>query len=93
VQLVNLRVTASGRQPALRLAQPGRAEAARRREREVWFARGGLARCPVLWRDGLLPGEAVAGPCVVEALDSTFVLPPGWTARVDQDGYLRVTRS
>jgi len=93
VQLVNLRLTALGRLPALKLTQPTDAAAARRREREVWFPGHGMLRCAVLWREGLLPGSHVAGPCVVEALDSTFVLPPGWKAVVDQDGYLRVTRS
>jgi N-methylhydantoinase A len=46
----------------------------------------------VLWREGLAPGAAVAGPAVLEALDSTTIVPPGWTARVAEHGLLRITR-
>jgi N-methylhydantoinase A len=92
VQLVNLRLTALGRQPALALAAPHRPDQARERAREVWFP-GGARPCPVLWREGIAPGAAVAGPAVIEALDSTTVLPPGWTARVDAQGFLRMSRS
>ena len=92
VQLVNLRLTALGRLPALALAQPSRPEAMRRGRRGVWF--GGLAMdCTVLWREGLAPGETIAGPAVIEALDSTTVVPPGWTAQVAGKGFLRMTRS
>jgi N-methylhydantoinase A len=34
----------------------------------------------------------MSGPAIIEALDSTTVLPPGWRARVDELGYLRLTR-
>ena len=92
VQLVNLRLTALGRLPALALAQPSRPEAARRGHRQVWFG-GEAMDCTVLWRDGLSAGEAIPGPAVIEALDSTVVVPPGWTARVADQGLLRMTRS
>jgi N-methylhydantoinase A len=95
VQLVNLRVTALGRQPALTLSQPtgggGAREGREGRERTAIF--GGVPRkTRVLWREGLAPGAAVAGPAVIEALDSTTVVPPGWTARVAEHGLLRITR-
>ena len=92
VQLVNLRVTALGRQPPLALAQASRPEAARQGRRQVWFP-SGARPCPVLWREGLSPGAAIPGPAVIEALDSTTVVPPGWTARVAAQGFLRLSRS
>ena len=46
----------------------------------------------ILWREGLMPGASVAGPAVIEALDSTIVVPPGWVARVAEHGFLRITR-
>ena len=92
VQLVNLRLTALGRQPALALAAPHRPDQAREGTREIWFP-GGARRCPVLWREALAPGAAIPGPAVIEALDSTTVLPPGWIARVDAQGFLRMRRS
>jgi N-methylhydantoinase A len=93
VQLVTLRATAIGRLPGLVLAQHGDAAQGRLSHRDVWF--GGIRHqaTPVHWRDGLLPGTAIAGPSVIEAMDSTTVVPPGWTARVDQRGYLRMTRT
>jgi N-methylhydantoinase A len=93
VQLVNLRLTAVGRLPALLLAQRGDASEARTRSRDVWFAATGFAPTPVHWRPGLAAGTVVTGPAIIEAVDSTTVVPPGWTARVDDMGFLRMARS
>jgi N-methylhydantoinase A len=93
VQLVNLRVTALGRRPELVLAQRHDPAAVRTRERGVWFPGAGFTATPVRWRDGLPSATIVVGPAVIEALDATTVVPPGWQARVDNLGYLRLTRS
>jgi N-methylhydantoinase A len=90
VQLVNLRLTALGRQPDLVLAQRGDPARARTRTRDVWFASTGPTAAPVHWREGLMPSTEMAGPAIIEAMDSTTVVPPGWTARVDELGYLRL---
>ena len=92
VQLVNLRLTAIGRLPGLTLAQPPVAAPARRRKREVWFPQDGSAPCPIQWRDGLAAGETLTGPVIIEAMDSTIVVPPGWIATVDVKGYIRLRR-
>jgi N-methylhydantoinase A len=92
VQLVNLRLTAIGRLPSISLAQRSDASARRRRKREVWFRETGFTPCPVHWRDGLMPGESLAGPAIVEAVDSTVVVPPGWIAAIDDKGYIRLSR-
>ena len=92
VQLVNLRLTALGRLPDLTLRQQADPAKARLRTREVWFTTTGFTPTPVHWRDGLTEGTQLVGPAIVEALDSTTVVPPGWTARVDALGYLRMTR-
>jgi N-methylhydantoinase A len=92
VQLVNLRLTAIGRLPGLRLAQPPATAPARRRVREVWFSETGSAPCPVHWRDGLAADETLAGPAIIEAMDSTIVVPPGWIASVDGSAYIRLRR-
>jgi N-methylhydantoinase A len=93
VQLVNLRLTAVGRLPSLMLAQTGDASVARTRTRDVWFAGTGFVSVAVHWRPGLVAGAVVAGPAIVEAVDSTIVVPPGWIARADEMGFLRLTRS
>ncbi len=93
VQLVNLRVTALGRLPGLTLALRGDAASARVRERSVWFSGMGLITACVHWRNGLAPRATIAGPAVIEALDSTTVVPPGWSAWIDDLGYIRLARS
>jgi N-methylhydantoinase A len=92
VQLVNLRLTALGRRQELALSQQHDPGSARTRQRDVWFAATGFGVTPVHWRNGLAPGTVIAGPAVVEALDATTVVPPGWQALVDELGYLRLTR-
>ena len=63
------------------------------RSRDVWFAETGFAPTPVHWRDGLTPGTEIVGPAIIEAMDSTTVVPPGWQARIDELGYIcRLTR-
>jgi N-methylhydantoinase A len=93
VQLVNLRLSAVGRLPDLTLARHGDASEARTRHRDVWFADTGFAPTPVHWRPGLVAGVSLAGPAIVEAVDSTIVIPPGWAARVDAMGFLRMSRN
>jgi N-methylhydantoinase A len=93
VQLVNLRLTALGRLPGMTLVQHTEASAARIKQRNVWFSEYGFIACPVYWREGLTPGTTLDGPAIVEAMDSTAVLPPGWTAAVDERGYVRMRRN
>jgi N-methylhydantoinase A len=93
VQLVNLRVTALGRQPDLVLRQRADPASERTRSRGVWFAETGFVQTPVHWRDGLTPGTHITGPAIIEAMDSTSVVAPGWQARIDELGYIRLTRS
>jgi N-methylhydantoinase A len=44
--------------------------------------------CPIYDRAGLAPGHALAGPCIVEQLDSTTVVLPNQSLRVDRYGSL-----
>src|SRR5215831_11981494 len=93
VQLVTLRLTAVGRLPELQLGQfPTAAAPARHRVREVWFPETGFAATPVYRRDELMADHQLVGPAILEALDSTIVVPPGWVAGVDVGGYIRLRR-
>ena len=38
---------------------------------------------PVYKRDEFVPGQAIPGPCICEQMDTTLVVPGGWTIHVD----------
>src|SRR5262249_2808202 len=56
------------------------------RERRVHFGDAGWTTSRVVDRDALRPGDTVAGPAIIDQLDSTIVLPPDTTAVVDAVG-------
>jgi N-methylhydantoinase A len=89
---VNLRLTGIGHMPSLSLVRCPTPSAVRQQLREAWFRETGLAPCAVHWREGLAAGEALVGPVIIEAADSTIVVPPGWIAAVDTRGYIRLSR-
>jgi N-methylhydantoinase A len=88
VQIVTLRVEATGAvRKAELLAHPeagADASGAIVQRRAVWLAEvGEFADTPVYGREALRPGNRFAGPAIVEQMDATTLVPPGWTARVD----------
>jgi N-methylhydantoinase A len=88
VQLVTFRIEATGivRKASLaaRPLGPEDASAAREGSRDVWLPEaGGFVAVPVYARDRLSPGNRIAGPAIVEQMDSTTVVLPGMAARVD----------
>ena len=50
----------------------------------------GRRETPVLRRETLGPGSTLEGPAIIEQLDTTTVLPPGFRAAVDDAGNLIV---
>jgi N-methylhydantoinase A len=91
VEIVNLRLTAVGLipRPALKPRQGPVASAEPVATRPVYFedARR-FVETPVYRRDSLAPGTLIAGPAVIEELDSTVLLLPGDRAIVDEHGNL-----
>jgi N-methylhydantoinase A len=86
IEIVNFRLIAVGklRQPEARPSAArtsGKAEPASRRQ--VWFAADSAQDTPVYDRATLMPGDTIAGPAVIEQLDSTTLLFPGDRASVD----------
>lgn len=92
--LMTLRTTVIGRREKLDLHVFARAASGRpvvpRRQRRVFFAGHWLATA-ILDRDGLSPGDKVSGPAIVEQTDTTTVIDPGASARVDEFGNLIVS--
>jgi N-methylhydantoinase A len=93
VQMVNVRLTATGRLPPIQLVQQPHGAPRASRTRTAWFPGAGAVPCTAHWRDSLRPGDVLAGPAIVDALDSTAVIPPGWTGTVDAQGYIRLRRT
>lgn len=58
---------------------------ARRGEREVfWSPEKGYQKTPIYDRDRLAPGNVIQGPAVIEARDTTYVVPAGWVLNIDK---------
>jgi N-methylhydantoinase A len=92
VEWVNLRVTGVGpiERPPVQEVAPGDGDPGRARTgvRRVFFDRA--IDAPLYDRPGLLAGDRVHGPAVIEEFGSTVPLHPGFVAVVDRIGNLRV---
>jgi N-methylhydantoinase A len=91
--VVSLRVTAIGRLskptlPAVAVGSLVPPETARKASRQVQFEDHGLLETAVFDRTGLLAGNVVEGPAVIEEASSTTVLEPGDVATVNAYGHL-----
>jgi N-methylhydantoinase A len=74
--------------PGERITLPPPAGAAPKGSRPAWFPElGGYVETPVLSRSDL----PVEGPAIVEDPESTIVVPPGWSARLDDSGAVVLT--
>jgi len=83
VELVNVRVSAIGSRPALRLSVAAD-EQPTRESKLVAFAGEWLET--ELWRGELPVGTQVRGPALCAMPDSTLLVPPGWSGAVDEHG-------
>jgi len=88
VQMTTFRVEATGivRKAVLPVAPPAAADAAAAivGRREIYFPEtGGFVSCPVYDRDRLQHGNQLSGPAVIDQMDSTTLLLPQQTARID----------
>ena len=89
--MVNLRVSAVGTIPRPRLRRLERASAdstvAVKHERNVYFDElGAVTSCKIYDRYRLRQGNRIDGPAIVEEVDSTVVIHPGYYAEVDVYG-------
>ncbi len=92
-RLVNLRTAVFGRRaafPLSRLAGEAGAAPPPPASRRAWFA-GTWHDTAVLRREHLKPGDSIAGPAIIEQLDTTTVIEPGARAEVDRLGNLIIT--
>ena len=96
VELVNVGVTGLGllKRPHVPQAQPAgeSPEHARTGQTAVYFSKSTLDT-PVYDRSALQTGNELSGPAIIQQYDSTTVVEPGWSGRVDQWGTLRLERT
>lgn len=83
VELVNVRVSAIGSRPALRLSVAADEQPARE-SKLVAFDGEWLET--ELWRGDLPVGTQVRGPALCAMPESTLLVPPGWSGAVDEHG-------
>jgi N-methylhydantoinase A len=95
VEIYRLSVRAVGvtPKPQLKRHELNGAGAKPRGARPVHFDSSGTAvETPLYLRDDLPAGARLEGPAVVDQLDSTTVVPPGWRAEVDEWLNIRMHR-
>ena len=94
VEFVNMQVTARGEiaRPNLKEVTRGTgSDGAIKETRDVYFAESdGLVPTPVFDRYRLGEGDQIAGPAIVEEVDSTTVIHPGTSATIDVVGNLLI---
>jgi N-methylhydantoinase A len=88
LEIIDWRLTAFGPQPPAALADVA-AHGAPRRDRapsrSAYFPEvGGRVEVDVIDRSAVDPGLEIRGPAVIEERESTVLIPPGVTARVDE---------
>jgi N-methylhydantoinase A len=94
VQIVNLRLAAIGTIPPLRIRQetaPASSNPLKGR-RHMWFRATERIEAVVWDRARMAAGSTVTGPAVIESLESTIIVPPGWVASMDRDGFVNLAR-
>ena len=89
VELVTFRIKASlpVAKPDLKsfAVEAGRADLQPSARRNVFFeGEGGFVDCPIYARQDLTAGDRIAGPAVIEQMDTTTVIPPDFGAEVDR---------
>jgi N-methylhydantoinase A len=93
IELVTLRVEATGRMPPPVLPKLAAAlMPAPVDTRDVHFVAGTMAT-PVFARDTFGAGNRFAGPAIIVQLDATTLIPPGWNAEIHPSGAMILTRA
>ncbi len=86
VEVVNFRLTAVGRkhQPLIPAREFSATVAAAAAEaRDIWFDAKAPLATPIFRRPDLAPGQTISGPAVIEQMDTTTLIFPGDTLKVD----------
>jgi N-methylhydantoinase A len=81
-------------EPAAVAPSAGGPTAAQTGTRDCWWARSqDFEPTPVYDHGALGAGDEVAGPAVIEGTDTTVLVNPGWSARLDGHGFLHLVNT
>jgi N-methylhydantoinase A len=95
VEIVTARLTAVATRPTPppeAIPAPGDTPRPVHGARSVWFAATGFVATPIHDRGAIQRTDRIAGPAIIEQMDTTTVVPPGWTATVDAAANLLLQR-
>jgi N-methylhydantoinase A/oxoprolinase/acetone carboxylase beta subunit len=94
VEIVSVRIAAIGAIPALTIRdQPAPAGAnPLKSRRSIWFRETGMVDAAIFDRAYIHAGMIAPGPLVIESFESTILVPPGWQAKMSEDGFVILTR-
>ncbi|MDQ3560766.1 MAG: hydantoinase/oxoprolinase family protein, partial [Pseudomonadota bacterium] len=93
VDIVAVRLTASGHMPSPGAPAPAAGAALRPEPSEIrktWFVGDDPIETPVYQRSRFAPGAVIPGPAVIDQFDATTLLYPGDVAHVDAALNLRI---
>jgi N-methylhydantoinase A len=96
IELVNIRLTAIGAvaKPRPACGAPTASSPAHPRgARRVFFAGVGFVHTPIFDRGAAAHGHRVSGPALVEQVDSTTVIHPGYAGAIDASGNIVISRN
>ena len=94
MQLVNLRLTAIGRFKSLELAHRAYDSGnSLKGHRDVWFPHGELQSCQIHEYEKLDSDSKLSGPAILEAIDTTIIVPPTWLAKMNDSGHILMETS
>jgi N-methylhydantoinase A len=94
VHIISIRVAAIGATAplAIRDAVACSGTDAVKAKRRAWFRETGVIEAAIYDRKRMAAGLQVTGPAVIESLESTILVPPGWRAEMNEDGFVLLTR-
>ena len=92
IELVTLRVEATGRMPAPPRPMLAKGSGARPQTHCPVHLESGVTQVPLYDRATLGAGDTIAGPAVISQLDATTLVLPGWTGEVHPSGAILLSR-
>jgi N-methylhydantoinase A len=92
IELVTLRIEATGRMPAPKRTVLGAGTTAKPQSRHTVHFASGTAEVPLFDRATLGAGDRLMGPAIVSQLDATTLIPPHWAGEVHPSGAILLSR-